>query len=199
MNGLEKIWYRVKKLCTIVLNTVIIYKSRDVVYYNKYSAKYFFRRYGQEYLGNVGCGPFCCAIVISTLLLERHDPVEMAAWSVKNGCYEYQHGTYHSMIPRVCQEMGLNCKDMGRDVDAMREQLQAGNAMAIVLCKKGRFARGGHFIPVGIKDGRLKVYNSAKVLDCYRTFEPEVIRESLAEKNVYIGPIWCVSIEGTAK
>ena len=47
----------------------------------------------------------------------------------------------------------------------------------------------------GIKDGKFKIYNSCGVLDCYKTFSVDQIKDALAVENVSIGPIWWISKE----
>lgn len=187
---------KLKKAAQIGVNTVIVYKSRNVRYYNQYSLKYFFKKYGEEKMGPTACGPFACAMVASSLLKRKVTPVDVAEWSCQNGFYEYRHGSLHALIPSYCQKMGLECTDVGDDVDRMETLLRKGDTLAILLCRQGAFSAGRHFVVAGIcKDG-FKVYNSGNVLDCYRRFDKEKLKRSLAEENIYIGPIWCVSVKG---
>ena len=186
---------KIRKAFKIIINTMIGYRSPEITYYSQYSLKYFYKPYGQETIGTVGCGPFACAIVCSSLLQRSISPIEIAKWAYENGFYEYRHGSYHSLIPTYTQKMGLKCEDLGDRMDELDRKLNQQNTLAILLCKQKTFATGRHFIVVGKKGSKMKVYNSGNVLDCYRSFDQQKLKESLAEENIYIGPIWCISKE----
>lgn len=186
---------KIKLLIQIAVNTVIIYKSPRIKYYNQRSLRYFFEFYGKERMAVTACAPFACAMVASTLLKRRIAPEEVAKWSYENGFYEYGHGSLHSLSTSYCQMMGLKCEDVGKSVIELKEHLKKEHGLAIVLCRAGTFARGRHFIVVGEQNGKFKVYNSSNVLDCYKRFDEEEIQSALAVKNVYIGPIWHISKE----
>lgn len=144
-------------------------------------------------MGVTACGPFACAIVSSSLLKKEIRPDQVAKWSYENGFYEYGHGSFHSLIPTYFQNAGLQCDDLGYRIDELQERLEKEDAMGILLCREKTFAEGRHFVVVGLQKGKFKVYNSSNVFDCYKKFEKEEIQDALAVKNVYIGPIWCIS------
>lgn len=177
----------------IATNTIFTYKNTQITYYNQRSLQYYFKPYGGGKMGTSACGPFACAIVASSLLKETIRPDEVARWSYENGFYESGHGTFHSLISAYCQSVGLQCDDLGYRVDELKERLEKKNTLAILLCKEKTFARGRHFVAVGMRNGKFKVYNSSNVFDCYKSFEEKEILDALAIENVYIGPIWCVS------
>lgn len=182
----------------MMVNTLVIYRSRNVCYFNQYSLINFFRRYGEDRMAATACGPFVCAMVVSTLGEKKVTPMEVAAWSCDHGYYEHRHGSMHSLIPDYCTYMGLNCTDLGNSTEKMVARLEKTGGLAIVLCKKGRFSSGRHFIVAGKQGKWLKVYNSGNVLDCYRKFTENDIKEALAQDRIYIGPIWCISKEKNA-
>lgn len=184
---------KIRRLRDITVNTLVIYWNSRIRYYNQFSLSYYFKFYGKESLGATGCGPFACAIVTSTLLNRKIDPVEVAKWSYDNGFYENGHGSFHSLIPTYCKMQGLHCEDLGNRVDELERHLQNDGGLGIVLCKRGSFSRGDHFVVVGMEKENFKVYNSANVLDCYRKFDIKVIHNALKTENIFIGPIWYIS------
>ena len=193
MDICRKVRRKIQSLWKCVWNTAIPFWSGEVMYYNQCSLPFARVRYGQEWIRDVGCGPFSCAIAVSTLLHKKVCPQEIARWAVDHGYYEFCHGSLHSLIPDVMKQYGLCCEDLGSDTQAMMERLSYGG-LAIVLCKAGSFSGGGHFITVG-KDhttGMLRVYNSSNVLDCYRKFTEKQIREALPNPVKWIGPIWYI-------
>lgn len=194
MSLYTKIKNRIRKEWKRLWNTVIPFLSRQVVYYNQNSLRYLFVKYGREQISSVGCGPFACAIVISSLLKKRVTPQEIARWSVKHGFYEYRHGSYHKMIPAVMAAYGLSCVDLKTDTKRMQQCLQQGG-LAIVLCRPGTFSKGGHFVAVGwdtVKKA-LRVYDSGNVLHCYKKYNEEIIKDALLKSNPTDGPVWYIS------
>lgn len=190
---------RIRHMGTLLLNTLIVYRSRTIRFYSQLSLQYYFRSYGSSTLGASGCAPCSCATAASSLLKKKIDPVTAARWAADNGFYEPGHGTFHAMIPAFCAHWGLACTDLGYDLDRLRLLLEKGDSMAILLCRKGTFARGNHFVAASVRGNRFKVYNSCNVLDCYRSFSAEQILDALKRENVYIGPIWCVSLKDSGE
>lgn len=184
---------KLRKLNRILLNTILPYRSRRVRYYNQMSARWYFCRYGQERLGDVGCGPVVCAITASTLLNKRITPVQAAHWAQERGYYERWHGSLHSLIPDWSREMGLRCEDLGDDLTLLRERLRTGDSLGILLCRQGTFSGGRHFVTVGLENQGFKVYNSADVRTCYKVYREEQLRDALAKERIWIGPVWWVT------
>lgn len=190
--NIKKLFQRIYQL---TINTLVSYKSSNVQYYSQYSLKYFFKPYGQEYAGASACGPFTCAMVASSLLKQKIDPVETMKWSVDHGYYAYKKGSYHTLIPRYAESMGFTCVDLGHDVLGLKNRLKSKESLAILLCKEKIFASGRHFVVAGIEGDYFKIYNSCGVLDCYKKFSKQQIQDALAVENVSIGPIWWISKE----
>ena len=190
--NIQKLFQRIAQL---TVNTLVPYKSADVQYYSQYNLKYFFKPYGKEHAGVSACGPFTCAMAASSLLKKKIDPVETMKWSVDHGYYAYKKGSYHTLIPRYAEAMGFTCVDLGHDVDELKNRLESRTSLAILLCKEKIFASGRHFVVAGIEDGYFKIYNSCGVLDCYKKFTVQQIKDALAVENVSIGPIWWITKE----
>lgn len=183
---------RVRRGLQILWNT-LPYWSKNVYYYNQRSLRYFFYRYDSSFVGLSACGPFACAMVAATLKKEKIDPITVVKWAEKNQYYMPGYGSLHSLVPDYFQTEGLVCEDLGFSIEALQKRLMDGNTLGILLCKKGTFSAGGHFIVVGAAGDRFKVYNSSNVFDCYRTFDGAQLEDALARDHVYIGPIWCIS------
>ena len=188
--NIKKLFQRIGQL---TVNTLIPYKNKDVQFYSQYDLRYFFKPYGQEHAGVSACGPFTCAMVASSLLKKKIDPTETMQWSVDHGYYAYKKGSYHTLIPRYAESMGFRCVDLGHDVEELKKRLESKESLAILLCKEKIFASGRHFVVAGIKDGSFKIYNSCGVLDCYKKFSVQQIKDALAVENVSIGPIWWIT------
>lgn len=189
---MKKWVWRFKRIIIILINTFIPYNRNHIIYYNQYSVNYYFKNFGNDKAGPTACGPFSCAIVASTLFQKRIEPIVIMDWTVKHGFYEYGGGTYHSMISAFCTYHGLLCEDLGTSVDSLYEKLQYGG-MGIVLCKAGTFAKGNHFIAVGLgKNKEIKVYNSSNIFDCYKKFSTEQLYDSL-HKCAEAGPVWYIN------
>jgi len=188
---------KLRKLCKILFNTLLPGRRGAVCYYNQLSLRWYFTPYGQERLGDVGCGPVVCAMAASTLLDRPITPAEAARWAFEEGFYEYHHGSLHSLIPAFCAHHGLACRDLGSSMDLLAEKLEDRRSCGILLCRQGIFSGGRHFVLVTREEGRFRVYNSANVLTLYRRFTPEQLEDALAKENIYIGPIWWISQENT--
>ena len=111
-------------------------------YQYKYSEPY--GNYGT--IATHGCGPTAMAIVVSTLLNQKHDPVEMTEYACSNG-YCTSDGTAYGFFPAAGKEYGLTVKKVTKaDAKEILPYLNKGNSLVIAIMTKGTFTDGGHFI-----------------------------------------------------
>ena len=118
------------------------YSVGNFVYYSQ--GDYRGVRYGSSTISKGGCGPTSMAMVVSTLLGKKVDPVEMAKFSVANGC-RYSGGTTWGLFPKAAQKYGIDCEKVSVSSSNMMKYL-GENKYIICSMSKGHFTNGGHFI-----------------------------------------------------
>ena len=135
-------------------------------YQNDYSNPYCS---GSATIANSGCGPTAMAIVVSSLLGEDHDPVELAEYACKND-YVTSLGTEWVFFGKVAKKYGLKVKEISKDDDNTDKSsdeviaaLNTGKKLVIVSVDKKPFTNGGHFIVLtSYKDGEVFVQDPNK-------------------------------------
>ena len=124
---------------------------------------YYQYNYKQSYgygttIASAGCGPTSMAMVLTYLLDETHDPVEVANWSLKHGYHIKGNGTAWSFFPAAAKEYNIECSQLSVTKENIVKYLQAGKIL-IMNVGPGHFTSGGHYIVLrGItKDGKIIV------------------------------------------
>lgn len=93
-----------------------------------------------------GCGPTAMAIAVSSILNEKHDPIELTQYACSNG-YCSSDGTLHSFFEAAGEKYGLKVKKVSKDnADEVLISLNSGKAIVIAIMGPGTFTSGGHFI-----------------------------------------------------
>lgn len=128
---------------------------------------YFQGDYQQSYgygttIANAGCGPTSMAMVATYLTGEKHDPVEVANWSLSRGYHIKDNGTAWAFFPAISQAYGLDCEQTGVSSSKIKDSLSNGK-MIIMNVGPGTFTRGGHYIVLkGLtSDGKVIVADPA--------------------------------------
>ena len=137
--------------------------ATDVIYFNQLDEKYADKPYGTDKIGTHGCGPTSLAIVVSSLTDRIVDPVEMAEWSVANGGWAQEQGSYHSLIPNAAEAFGLTVEgDVQNEPQKIIDALADGK-LVIALMGRGHFTSSGHFIVLrGVTaDGKILIADPA--------------------------------------
>lgn len=113
--------------------TIPLYYQQD--YTNHYST---------GTIASDGCGPTSVAMVFSYLLQEDLQPDDVVDWTGDTYAYE-GGGSYWSLFLGCAEHWGLTCTDLGKDTDAVLNELEAGHP---VIASMGpfTFTKGGHFI-----------------------------------------------------
>lgn len=118
----------------------------DVVYFCQ---RDYNEPYGKSPTGTVrgsGCGPTSMAMIVSTLTGVVITPPEMCSWAYDNGLYVEGNGTYISVFTLGAQNWGLQSRYINRnDKEGLVAALSAGHPVGM-LCGKGDFTGGGHYI-----------------------------------------------------
>lgn len=167
----EKLEKEIKKLLESVVSekldisketvkTPDSYKLYDFVNYYQYNYQQSYG-YGTT-IANAGCGPTSMSMVLTYLLGETHDPVEIANWSLKRG-YHYQgQGTAWSFFDACSKAYGIECEQMGVSKSNIVDSLKAGKTV-IMSMGPGHFTSGGHYIVLRgmTSDGKIIVADPA--------------------------------------
>lgn len=139
-------------------------------------------------IGRAGCGPTCAAMLIETITGKTFTPVDAAKWSLKHGGKAVNQGTYYSYFTKQFKEHGIACERLntstvyGKPNDPVHGKafrlLQDGYYL-IACMGPGTWTRGGHFVVVWWKDGKVRINDpNSKKTDRtngdYNTFKKEV-------------------------
>ncbi len=101
-----------------------------------------------------GCGPTSMAIVASSLLNEKHDPVELTNFACSNN-YCREIGTVWEFFTEAGKKYGLKVKTVDvKNSDEVLIALNKGNALVIASMGPGTFTKNGHFIVLTGSDGK---------------------------------------------
>ena len=168
--------------------------ATPVIYFNQLDAKYKDELYGSDKIGTHGCGPTALAIVVSSLTENIVDPIEMAAWSVANGGWAQEQGSYHSLIPSAAQAFGLNVEgDVQNEPQKIIDALADGK-LVIALMSKGHFTSSGHFIVLrGVTaDGKILVADPASHKRSEQEWDFSLILDEARRGAAAGGAFWII-------
>jgi hypothetical protein len=170
--------------------------ATNVVYFNQLDSKYANEPYGTDRIGTHGCGPTALAIVISSLTGQIADPVQMANWSVANGGWAKEQGSYHSLIPNAAKAYGLNVKgDVKDDPQKIVDALASGK-LVIAIMGKGHFTSSGHFIVLrGVTaDGKILVADPASYKRSEQEWDFNIFINEARKGAAAGGPFWIIGL-----
>ena len=168
--------------------------ATGVVYFNQLDAKYANEPYGTDKIGTHGCGPTALAIVVSSLTVNIVDPIEMAAWSVANGGWCEDSGSYHSLIPAAAKAFGLNVEgDVQNEPQKIVDALADGK-LVIAIMGKGHFTSSGHFIVLrGVTaDGKILVADPASKNRSEQEWDFSIILDEARKGAAAGGAFWII-------
>ena len=136
------------------------YEHGEFVNYYQYN---FHQSYGYgTTIASAGCGPTSMAMVLTYLLGETHDPVEIANWSLERGYHIKDNGTAWSFFPACAKAYGVECTQLSVTRENIINYLKAGKTI-IMNVGPGHFTSGGHYIVLrGLtEDGKVIVADPA--------------------------------------
>ncbi len=155
---------------------------KPIIYYNQgdYEA-YRYGSYGT--IKSHGCGPSSMAIIVSSMLGKKHDPVEVTNWACSHGLCT-SNGSSHSMAKEIGEHYGLKVSgEISQDKAGQQQVINAlssGKSMIVTLQGPGIFTSGGHFLVlVGItQDNRIQVADPGSRNRTKQTFSMAEITRS---------------------
>lgn len=131
------------------------------VYYNQADPRwadhpYTAPSYPNATVKSAGCGPTCCAMVVSSTK-EIIYPDTMCDIAKENG-YRLDGGTANSFIPYVCDRWGLPMEVLHSSYDAF-DKIKEGY-FVVFLVGEGLWTTGGHFIlGVGTRGDQIEIFD----------------------------------------
>ena len=137
---------------------VFIENGSTCVYFNQADGRWANHPYAGTTSYWASCGPTSMAMVISTLTGKNITPPTMMDIATQGGYACNGAGSYHSIVPGLSKQFGLNCQGIGNDAKKLKQALESGH-LVVALMGKGDFTSNGHFIVLrGItSDGKVLV------------------------------------------
>lgn len=137
---------------------VYISNGSNCIYFNQADERWANHPYSGSTSYWTACGPTSMAMVISTLTGKNITPPDMMDIAEKSGYACVGAGSYHTIVPGLSKQFGLNCKGIGNDSTKLKQALEQGN-LVVAIMGKGDFTSNGHFIVLrGItSDGKVLV------------------------------------------
>ncbi|MDL2300972.1 C39 family peptidase [Lachnospiraceae bacterium OttesenSCG-928-D06] len=169
--------------------------STEVIYYSQFDERWADSMYGTSgTIGEAGCGPTSMAMVLSTLLGNAHDPVELAQWSVTNGYRCEGNGSYHSLIPESAKAYGRNVEGAGKEEGQKIVDALSAGKLVVVIMAKGHFTSSGHFIVLrGVtSEGKILVADPASYNRSNQEWDLSIILDEAREGAGAGGPFWII-------
>jgi len=169
--------------------------ATDVVYFNQLDEKYANKPYGTDRIGTHGCGPTALSIVVSSLTDRIVDPIEMSAWSVANGGWAQEQGSYHSLIPNAAKAFGLNVEGDVQNTPQKIIDALADGKLVIALMGRGHFTSSGHFIVLrGVTaDGKILVADPASKRRSEQEWDFDLILNEARKGAAAGGAFWIIN------
>lgn len=152
---------------------------------------------GADPISRYGCGPVCAAMVINSFSSTSVTPVEIAEWSLANGCYAPQSGSYHSLIPNSISAYGLQVDSVtDRSAENAAELLRSGHIL-VALMGQGSLTQNGHFIIIAqlCDNGNVYIADPASYENCTKEWNLEQLMKELKRSYDNGGPLWAVSYQ----
>jgi ABC-type phosphate/phosphonate transport system substrate-binding protein len=118
----------------------------------------------------------------------------MAKWSVANGGWAQEQGSYHSLIPSAAKAYGLTVEgDVQNDPQKIVDALAAGK-LVIAIMGKGHFTSSGHFIVLrGVTvDGKILVADPASYKRSEQEWYFDIILNEARKGAAASGAFWII-------
>lgn len=165
-------------------------------YYNQGDIRWKEYLYGgEDRISKYGCGPVCVAMIINSFSSQPVSPVEMADWSVANGYYARQSGSYHGLIPGSLSAFGLQVESVTeRTPEHVSELLSTGHIL-VALMGKGSLTENGHFIIIAqlCDNGNVYIADPASYENSTKEWDLQLLMNELKRSYDSGGPLWAVS------
>lgn len=116
--------------------------------YNQNDPRWDKIRYGNDTIGEGGCGPSAMAMIITALTGKQVTPVDTATYGRDHGTSYADGGSYHNIHQVLGDHWNLKYTYVGKDVAAINKGLRAGGLIILAGSGSAPFTSGGHFIVV---------------------------------------------------
>lgn len=160
-------------------NSYVDYQS-SVPLFMQWDKRWGYTPYGDDMIGNAGCGPTCLSMVATYLLQDPTlDPKTMAYFSTVNGFCSPGDGSYWSLIYTGGAMLGLDVYEISSDEQSIIDSLKA-NSPIICLVGPGDFTYGGHFIVIAdYVDGKFKINDPNSLINSEKLWEYDEFAEQI--------------------
>ncbi|MCD8018597.1 MAG: C39 family peptidase [Clostridiales bacterium] len=161
----------------------------DFVYFNQTDSMWNDNGYQ---IASAGCGPTSMAVVISSLTDEWVTPLDAAVWGYEHGYYS-SDGSSHYLISAMAEAYGLECEGVGTDYEAIKDALNEGNPV-VVLMGPGYFTKKGHFmvlVDIDENDNVTVADVASRTRSSYKYSLSDIISQSKSANAG--GPFWVIS------
>ena len=150
----------------------------EIPLYYQYQEPWAGVKYGGGTIQSSGCSVTCIAMVFSYLFDKMITPPEIVAWTGNR--YHTSAGASWSIFPATANQWGIQCHELGKDLQAMTLALSEGRPV-IASMGPGTFTQHGHFIVLrGITaDGEILVNDPSDnmvKMHFYRAFPAALIQ-----------------------
>lgn len=123
-------------------------KLQEYPLFLQWDARWGYAPYGDNNIGQCGCGPACLSMVIFSMTRREDATVDaLAAMSTEGGYYVAEEGTAWSFMTYAANVYGVGAEQLYISESTMRERLDAGQQL-ICSMGPGDFAAEGHFIVI---------------------------------------------------
>lgn len=149
-------------------------KLSSVPYYCQWDSAWAAKKYGGGTIKSSGCGPTCCAMVVSYFTGQTVTPADIVN-QIGDKYYVTGKGSSWGLFPGVAGMYGIKCTDLGKNLSSVIDALRNGE-IVIASMGPGTFTKGGHFIVLtGVtEDGKITVNDPAHPDFCSKTFDTSI-------------------------
>ncbi len=154
--------------------------SEEVPYLMQWDKRWGYLPYGNGLVGYTGCGPTCLSMVALHFLDDPElSPKFLAEFSIENGYSVADDGSSWELFSRGASTIGLSSKEVPLSENEMKEELDSGNLLVIVV-GPGDFTTSGHYMVIsGYDDDGFKILdpNSRAISEqawAYDTLESQI-------------------------
>jgi len=124
------------------------YVKGSVPTFIQWDERWGYLSYGDNVIGDCGCGPCCLAMAVVALTGKtQYTPAALCRFAEDNGYYVDGVGTAWDLMLGGAQKLGLSSENIHIEEDSIKKELEEGK-LVILSMGPGIFTKGGHFILV---------------------------------------------------
>lgn len=124
------------------------YEKGSIPTFIQWDERWGYLRYGDNVIGDSGCGPCCLAMAVTALTGKtQYTPAALCRFAEDNGYYVDGVGTAWDLMLGGAQRLGLSSENIYIEEDSIKKKLEEGK-LVILSMGPGIFTKGGHFILV---------------------------------------------------